>query len=276
MKVAVAQMVSGNDLNANLQQVSMLVASAAQKNVELVLLPENFAFFGGKELLTLGLAEQKKSGPIRQYLSDLASEYGLYIVAGSLPTIALNNQGEVPERNKVFSRCIVYSPAGDEVSFYDKIHLFDVEVEDSAGSYRESDSFSAGSESVVVELPKARLGLSICYDLRFPELYRQLRKLGAEIICVPAAFTYVTGKAHWQVLLQARAIETQCFILAANQGGQNTPTRSTWGHSCIVSPWGEIIDLLNSGTGLVVAELDFERLKKIRRDMPIVQHQRLN
>jgi predicted amidohydrolase len=276
MKVAVAQILSINDLNANLQQVRELVASAAKENVELILLPENFAFFGAADFFELGLAEKTKSGPIRKFLSGLARDFGLYIIAGSLPTTAANAQGQTPEKNKVFTRSIVYSPAGDEVSFYDKIHLFDVEVDDSEGNYRESDSFSAGSQAVVVKLLQHQLGLSICYDLRFPELYRELRQLGAEIMCVPAAFTYVTGRAHWQVLLRARAIETQCFILAANQGGQNTSTRSTWGHSCIVSPWGEIIGQLDFGAGLVVAELDFDRLKKIRKDMPIAEHQRLN
>ena len=275
MKVAAVQMVSGRSVEANLEAAARLIAEAADKAAELVLLPENFAYFGGRKTLALGQQEASPQGPIRQFLSRQAKMHGLVLIAGSLPTCEADAHGCQPQEGKVFTRSLVYGADGEQLGSYDKMHLFDVDVDDAQGQYRESDHYSAGDGTVLLNLPQARVGLSICYDLRFPELYRDLAVQGANILTVPAAFTQVTGEAHWQVLLRARAIENQCFVIAANQGGQHSPSRATWGHSCIISPWGELLAEVAQGEGVAVATLDFSEQKKLRAAMPALQHRRL-
>ncbi len=171
--------------------------------------------------------------------------------------------------------CLVFDPRGEMVARYDKMHLFDVQVDDRQAQYSESRSFEPGSRIVCVDAPVGRIGLSICYDLRFPELYRKLLEQGAEILTVPSAFTKVTGEAHWEVLLRARAIENQCFVLAANQGGVHNATRETWGHSMIVDPWGRVLARVESGEGVAVADIDLSALHALRSRMPIQSHRRL-
>ncbi|WP_231902115.1 carbon-nitrogen hydrolase family protein [Neptuniibacter pectenicola] len=265
VKVAVAQMVSGEVLADNLATVALLAQEAAAASVSLLLLPENFALLDSKALISLA-EEEARAGIIQKTISDLAKQYGLWIIAGSVPLLS-------PSGTKVYASCLVFDQAGVQVGRYDKVHLFDVDVDDAHSSYRESDFIEAGKQPVVVESPFGRIGLSICYDVRFPEHYQKLRALGADIIVVPSAFTYVTGEAHWEVLLRARAIETQCYVLAANQGGKHSETRSSWGHSMVVDPWGDVLALKTlMGSGLVLAEIDMATLHKRRKAMPVMQH----
>lgn len=275
MKVAALQMVSGHRVEENLETAQRLIAQAAEKQAELVLLPENFAYFGGRKTLQLGQQESSAQGAVRSFLAQQARRHQLIVIAGSLPTCEVDGKGRAPEARKVFTRSLVYGTNGEPLAAYDKIHLFDVDVADAQGQYRESDSYSPGDTPVCVAVPQATIGLSICYDLRFPELYRNLVAQGADILTVPAAFTYVTGEAHWQVLLRARAIENQCFVIAANQGGQHSESRATWGHSCIISPWGDVLAEVAQGEGVALADLDFTEQRKLRASMPAMQHRRL-
>jgi predicted amidohydrolase len=194
-------------------------------------------------------------------------------VAGSIP-IASCPADRLLDKH-VRAACLVINDCGDEVARYDKIHLFDVDVADDKGRYRESATVAAGDQVVLVDTPCGRLGLTICYDLRFAAQFHQLRQQGAEIITVPSAFTATTGAAHWQVLLRARAIETQCYIVAPNQSGRHSATRCSYGHSMIIDPWGEVLACLQAGCGVVSAEIDLEKLTAVRKGMPIQDHQRL-
>lgn len=274
LRAAAAQMCSGPDLQANLAQAEQLMAEARAAGVELLLLPENFAVFGHKNLPSV--AEPAEGvGIIGQFLADAAQRYQLWLVAGTAPYAAAAGDGTPAAAGKVYPGCSVWNPKGECVARYDKCHLFDVDVGDSVGRYRESDTFAPGDRPVVVATPWCQIGLSICYDLRFPEYFRRLAHLGASLLTVPSAFTYRTGEAHWEVLLRARAIENQCFVLAANQGGQHDAKRHTWGHSCLIDPWGRVLACrTEEGPGLVVADLDFAALREIRRQMPVFQHRR--
>ena len=264
-QVAVAQMLSGEVLSSNLDQAENLIVTAAKAGASLVVLPENFALLDSKALITLAESEAQQP-TIAPLLAALAQQHNIWIIAGSFPVLS-----PIPAR--VYARCAVFSPDKGQVAAYDKIHLFDVDVADSHGAYRESGFMAPGDGLTVVDTPLGKIGLSICYDLRFPEQYQKLRELGAEIIVVPAAFTYTTGAAHWEVLLRARAIETQCYILAPNQGGQHTPNRASWGHSMIVDAWGEVLAVREElGPGLVYADVDLEALYQRRLNMPIMQH----
>ncbi|OMH30371.1 carbon-nitrogen hydrolase family protein [Motiliproteus sp. MSK22-1] len=264
-KAAVIQMVSGADWQHNLIQAADLIAEAALQGAKLAVLPENFAVFNTSQLIERGGNEQNSQGPIRQFLSDQAKKNDLWLVGGSLPV--LSDSGK-----RVRSACFVVDSQGKEQVRYDKIHLFDVDVSDSQSAYRESDQIEPGDELIVVDTPIGRLGLSICYDLRFPGLYQALLDKGAELFCVPAAFTQVTGAAHWEILLRARAIETQCYILAADQGGRHNERRETFGHSMIIDPWGQVLGQLKKGEGVVSAEIDLQQLQTIREKMPIREH----
>ncbi|WP_286237283.1 carbon-nitrogen hydrolase family protein [Neptuniibacter halophilus] len=267
-KVAVAQMLSGTDLAQNLAQVRELTEAASVAGASMVLLPENLAMLDSRALI--GLARDESRQPkVTATLSALAAEFGIWLVAGSVPLLCQRDGCE----DKVFASCLVYDDQGREQARYDKIHLFDVDVADAHAAYRESDFIQHGDTLKVVDTPLGRLGLTICYDLRFPEQFQRLREMGAELISVPAAFTYVTGEAHWEVLLRARAIETQCYLLAPNQGGEHTPTRSSWGHSMIVDAWGEVLaERSEAGPGLVFAEIDLKALERRRQAMPVQLH----
>ncbi|MCP4597268.1 carbon-nitrogen hydrolase family protein [Neptuniibacter sp.] len=268
-KVAVAQMLSGEDLEENLQQAGFLAEEAVEQSADLLLLPENFAMLDSKALITLAKTEQE-SGKIQEFIANLAKQHGLWVIAGSVPLLCAEaDSGE----EKVYASCLVYDDQGQLQARYDKIHLFDVDVADAHSSYRESDFIQHGKDLVVVSTPFGNIGLSICYDLRFPEQFQKLRNMGAEILTVPSAFTYVTGQAHWEVLLRSRAIENQCYVLAANQGGQHSKSRQSWGHSMIVDPWGEVIEEREQpGPGLVVADVDLNLLHEKRKAMPVQQH----
>jgi len=266
-RVAVIQMVSGADWRANLEHAAALIADAAAAGAQLALLPENFAVFDAAQLLERGASETSVAGPIRRFVAAQARRHGLWLVAGSLPILSADGR-------RVRAACLVVDASGTEVARYDKLHLFDVDVADAQAAYRESEKIEPGERLVLVDTPVGRLGLSICYDLRFPDLYQALAAAGAELIAVPAAFTQVTGAAHWEVLLRARAIETQCYLLAANQGGVHNARRETFGHSLVVDPWGRVLGCQARGEGVVCADLDRALLGELRGNMPLRQHRR--
>lgn len=267
-KVALIQMVSSHLVTDNLASAAALMQQARQQGAQLVVLPENFALLhtqGMRPLAEQGLDE------VVQFLCQQASELGIWIVAGSLP-MAHTETGNPVVSPKVRSVCLVIDALGDIRARYDKIHLFDVDVADAAGQYRESDAGDPGDQLVVVDTPVGTLGLTICYDLRFPEQFQRLRAAGAELITVPSAFTYVTGEAHWEALLRARAIENQVYVLGCNQGGQHSETRYTWGHSMVVDAWGRVVSDTELGEALVFAEIDLDAVRDVRKKMPVVTH----
>ncbi|MFI8745378.1 carbon-nitrogen hydrolase family protein [Pseudomonas sp. NPDC077186] len=270
MTFAVIQMVSQDDVLANLTQARQLLEQAAAGGARLAVLPENFAAMGRRDLAALGRAEALGQGPILPWLRQAARDLELWIVAGTLPL----PPDEAPEA-KPHACSLLIDDAGQRVARYDKLHLFDVEVADNRGSYRESDDFAHGQRIVVADTPVGRLGLSVCYDLRFPELYGALRQAGAELISAPSAFTAVTGAAHWQVLVRARAIETQCYVLAAGQGGEHPGPRQTFGHSAIVDPWGRVLAEQDQGQAVLLASRDGAEQAAIRQRMPVQAHRRI-
>lgn len=269
MTLAVIQMVSQADVLANLAQARQLLEQAAAQGARLAVLPENFAAMGRSDQAALGRAEAQGEGVILPWLQQTTRDLGLWLVAGTLP-LPPDDQPQA----KPHACSLLIDAQGQRVARYDKLHLFDVDVSDSHGRYRESDDYAFGSRVVVADTPVGRLGLSVCYDLRFPELFSALRAAGAELISVPAAFTAVTGAAHWQVLTRARAIETQCYVLAAGQGGAHPGGRETFGHSAIVDAWGRVLGELPQGAGIVLAERDGGEQGAIRQRMPVVRHKR--
>ncbi|WP_461538086.1 carbon-nitrogen hydrolase family protein [Spongorhabdus nitratireducens] len=260
-KAAVVQMCSGTGIGANLKQASLQIGFAAKKGARLVVLPEMFAAIGG-DAARFGPAASSE----RQLMAELAKQHGIWLIAGTLPCCTPKDSG-IPG-DKAWASCFVYDPSGNEVVRYDKIHLFDAEVTDGKKQYRESDHYRPGYDPVVFDTPFGRVGLAICFDLRFPELFRELRQLGAEVICVPAAFTKVTGEAHWEVLLRARAIENQCWVLGANQSGKHEEGRETWGHSMIVSPWGDTKVLSDFSPGVLFQTINLTQVEQLRKKMP--------
>lgn len=279
-KAAVVQMVSSGDVRANLRAAGRLIAQAHEQGAGLILLPENFAVLDGGPLSQFAEVQGDEQGLLQGFLQQQARQAGVWLIAGSMPLSTrppvAGEASAVPvPGGRVRPACLVFDPQGHMVARYDKMHLFDVQVEDRQAQYSESRSFEPGSRVECIDTPMGRIGLSICYDLRFPELYRKLLEKGAEILTVPSAFTKVTGEAHWEVLLRARAIENQCFVLAANQGGVHNATRETWGHSMIVDPWGRVLARVESGEGIAVADIDLSALHALRGRMPIQSHRRL-
>ena len=269
MTFAVIQMVSQNDVMGNLAQARRLLEQAAQGGARLAVLPENFAAMGRRDVAQIGRAEAFGQGPILPWLKQAARDLKLWIVAGTLPL----PPGVRPE-GKVTACSLLIDEDGEQAARYDKLHLFDVDVADARGRYRESDDYAQGNDVVVVDTPIGRLGLSVCYDLRFPELYTALREAGAELITAPSAFTAVTGAAHWDILIRARAIETQCYMLAAAQGGVHPGPRETYGHAAIVDPWGRVLAQQAQGEAVLLAERDSDEQASIRARMPVSSHRR--
>ena len=269
MSLAVIQMVSQSDVLANLGQARRLLEQAAEGGAQLAVLPENFAAMGRRDIAEIGRAEALGQGPILPWLKQTARDLNLWIVAGTLPLPPANQ----PDA-KVNACSLLISADGEQVARYDKLHLFDVDVSDSRGRYRESDDYAPGEHVVVADTPVGKLGLTVCYDLRFPELYSELRSAGAELITAPSAFTAVTGQAHWEVLIRARAIETQCYILASAQGGVHPGPRETWGQAAIIDPWGRVLAEKAQGEGVLLAERDSAEQASIRARMPVVNHRR--
>ncbi|ASJ25032.1 carbon-nitrogen hydrolase family protein [Laribacter hongkongensis] len=260
-RVAVVQMVSGHVVADNLERARLRVLEAARGGAALVVLPEYFALMGLADTDKLAVAEAFGHGPMQGAVAQMAREAGVWLVAGTLP-LAGQNPGRV--RNS----CLVFSPAGECVARYDKIHLFG--FSGLGERYCESDTIEPGDTPVAVDTPLGRLGLSVCYDLRFPELYRHLGEMTALVL--PAAFTAVTGEAHWEVLLRARAIENQCYAIAAAQGGVHSSGRRTHGHSMIIDPWGRIVAELPEGEGVLWADLDPALLASVRNRLPALRH----
>ena len=262
--MAAVQMVSGPEVGANLAEADRLLARAAGEGARLVALPEFFPIMGRRETDKLGACEPLGSGPIQQFLSERARRLGIWIVGGSVPL-----QGR--SQDKVLNSSLVYDDAGRLVARYDKIHLFGFDSGDER--YVEANTIEPGSEVVTVDTPFGRLGLSVCYDLRFPELYRRMPPV--DVILVPSAFTVTTGRAHWEILLRARAIENQAYVLAPAQGGRHPSGRETHGDTMIVDPWGVILARLPSGPGVVSAEIDRARIATVRASLPALEHRTL-
>jgi deaminated glutathione amidase len=270
MKVAAVQMVSAPEWPRNRDAAARLIAQAAAAGAELVLLPEYFCVMGRKDTDKLALAEVagdvSASGPIQQFLSAQARQHGLWLVGGTLPV-------QTDNRSQVLNRCGVWRPDGQMHARYDKIHLF--AFDNGHESYDEGRTLLAGQQPVALQAGALRVGLSICYDLRFPELYRALMQPPCDLLCVPAAFTHTTGQAHWELLLRARAVENQCYVLASAQGGTHDNGRRTWGHSMVVDPWGVVLDVLPEGEGVVMADIDAARIQQVRTQLPALAHRRL-
>jgi nitrilase len=267
-KVAAIQMATSPNVSANLLEAERLISEAVEGGAGLVVLPENFAFMGEHDREMVTLSEEAYDGPLQNFLSQMAKRYAIWLVGGTIPLRASRG-------GKVRAACLVFDDQGNQVARYDKIHLFDVHLVETDERYVESSTIEPGNETVVVETPFGKLGVSVCYDLRFPELYRQLLDKGAEIFVVPAAFTAMTGKAHWEPLVRARAIENLAFVVAAAQGGYHVNGRETHGHSMIVDPWGTVLAQVPRGTGHVSVALDREYQKTIRRTFPTIEHRRL-
>lgn len=266
-RVAAIQMASGPNVEANLDEAGRLIEQAVEAGAELVGLPENFGLIGMHERDKLAHAEAEGEGPMQDFLSRTARRHGIWLVGGTVPLAT-------PAGDRIRQSLLMYDPDGRQVARYDKMHLFDVRLE-GGETYRESSTIEPGDTPAAVDTPLGRIGLTICYDLRFPELYRHLMEDGASILLVPSAFTKVTGRAHWEPLLRARAIENLAWVIAPAQGGYHANKRETWGHTMIVDPWGAVMAEQESGSGAVVADLDPDRLANTRRNFPVLGHRRL-
>ena len=270
MKIAALQMVSGQSLEANLDAARRLIAQAATEGARLVALPEYFCFMGRSDADKLDIAEAPGRGPIQRVLAEAAAAHGVWVIGGTLPMAS-------PDPRRVLNSCCVFAPDGALAARYDKIHLFRFERASGGTreSYDESRTILAGDAPVACDALGLRVGLSVCYDLRFPELYRRLAQPPCDLLCVPSAFTYTTGQAHWELLLRARAVENQCYVIAPAQGGRHENGRRTWGHSMIVDPWGEVLAVRPEGEGVVLADLDPARIAEVRAQLPALSHRRL-
>lgn len=268
-RIAAVQMTSLASVEANLATARQLLERARASGVTLAALPENFAIMGRNESEKLEVAEPMGEGPIQAFLSRTARELGLWIIGGTIPVRAENDPG------RVAAACLVFDDAGRCAARYDKIHLFDVDLPDRDERYRESATIAAGSRPVVVSTPVGRVGLAVCYDVRFPELFRILLSQGAEILSLPSAFTAPTGRAHWELLVRARAVENLCYVLAPAQSGMHENGRETWGESMVVDPWGHVLDRVAApGPGLAVGAVDRTMQQDVRSRFPSVSHRR--
>lgn len=265
MKIAALQMVSTPDVARNLDAAAELIDEAARGGALLVALPEYFCLLGRRDTDKLAVAEDDGTGPIQQMLAASARRARVWVVGGTLPMRTADPQ-------RVRNSCCAYAPDGSRVARYDKIHLFDVDLPGGREGYRESANAKPGAEPVLVDTPAGRLGLTVCYDLRFPELFRQLVSEGAEIFSVPSAFTSPTGRAHWETLLRARAIENLCFVIAAAQSGVHDSNRETYGDTLIVDHWGRVLARQPRGSGVVTAALDKAGQQETRETFPALKH----
>ncbi|GHF82931.1 carbon-nitrogen hydrolase family protein [Thalassotalea marina] len=266
IKLSAIQLSSSPNVQDNLATIERLMSQLPFAEQHIVVLPECCLFFGGTDRAQLDLAKQDATtNELKTGLSKLAKQYNVTLVAGSIPQY-------IEQQDKFYNTCCVFSGSGELLTQYHKMHLFDVDVNDSEKQYRESRYTEKGTSAITKTLDSLTLGLSICYDLRFPELYRHLTTLGAQVITVPAAFTKVTGKAHWLPLLQARAIENQVYIVAAGQYGVHDNGRETWGQSVIINPWGEVLSEITQGVGTISADFDLDTLQSVRQAIPVAQH----
>lgn len=264
-RIAAIQMVSGPDVDRNLAEADRLLGEAAAAGARLAVLPEYFPLITGDETAKVRIREQEGDGPLQNFLRDAARRHKLWLIGGSCPM-------EAGSPDKVKNSTLVFDDAGRRVARYDKVHLFGFRKGEEC--YDESATIEAGNEVVAFDGPCGQIGLSICYDLRFPELFRAMGEV--DLIVLPAAFTYTTGQAHWEVLLRARAIENQCYVLASAQGGRHPSGRRTWGDSMIIDPWGEVLARLPEGPGVVVADLDPARIADVRASLPALRHRKIS
>ncbi len=267
MRLAIVQMNSGSVPETNLARLAGLLEQAVDKGTQLAVLPENFALMSENQAQRCALAEEDANGPIQAAVADLAQQHGVWIIAGTIPIRSSDPQ-------RPFASCCVYDASGERVGRYDKIHLFDVRLPDGSEAYSESSYTTPGDQPCVVTTPWGKLGLAVCYDLRFPELFRAMSADGLDLITLPAAFTVATGRAHWQSLLRARAIENQCFVAAAAQTGQHSDSRSTWGHSMVLDGWGRILTDLGDTIGVSCVDIDMDAMSTMRRQFPSLRHRR--
>lgn len=266
-RVAAVQMASGPNVEANLDRAGQLIRSAADEGARVIALPENFGLIGARDTDKLDHAEADGSGPMQDFLAATAARYGVWLAGGTVPIATADG-------SRVRQALCVFDDQGHRVARYDKMHLFDVHLANGE-IYRESATIEPGPEPVVVDSPVGRLGLAICYDLRFPEFFRRLSEWGAEVFVVPSAFTKATGRAHWDILVRARAVENLAFAIAPAQGGYHYNERETWGHAMIVDPWGTVLAERERNTGVVAADLDPQMLVRTRENFPAIQHRRL-
>lgn len=268
MKVGAIQMATGMNVTANLHEAERLIKAAKAAGAELIVLPENFAFMGKRDQDQLALREEDGDGPLQAFLSRVARQQSVWLVGGTIPMVAT-------DASKVRAACLVYDDKGRRVGRYDKVHLFDVCLPGGEERYQESATIEAGSRVLVLDSPFGRMGVAVCYDLRFPEIFRRMLDEGMEILVIPAAFTAITGKAHWETLVRARAIENLAYVVAAAQGGFHINGRETHGHSMIVDPWGTVLGQLPRGSGFICSDLDDEYQNSVRRNFPTIEHRRL-
>lgn len=267
-RVAAVQMATGPNVNANLLEAERLIHEAADNGAGLVVLPENFAFMGKRDQDLLNLREQDGDGPLQEFLAETAARHGVWLVGGTIPLCA-------SDPNHVRAACLVLDEQGQRRARYDKMHLFDVSLPGAGERYEESSTIEPGDQTLVLETPFGRLGVAVCYDLRFPEIFREMLDHDMEILALPASFTAITGKAHWETLVRARAIENLVYVIAAGQGGYHINGRETHGHSMIVDPWGAVLAQLPSGTGCICCPLDEDFQADLRRNFPAIEHRRL-
>jgi len=260
-KVAGIQMASSPQVSSNLIEAERLIALAVEQGAKIVVLPEYFCIMGTKDIDKVAVREKAGDGPIQRFLAKMAREYEIWLIGGTVP-LACNYP------NKVRNSCLVYNDKGEQVARYDKIHLFGLDL--GVEHYHEEKTIESGDTVVVVDTPYGKIGLSICYDLRFPELYRAMGEV--DIIVIPSAFTETTGKAHWESLIRARAIENLCYVIAPAQGGYHLSGRETHGNSMIVDPWGVILDRLPRGSGVVIANINREYQAGLRNSLPALKH----
>ena len=268
-RVAAVQMVSVADVEQNLKAAADLIASAVATGAKIVVLPENFAVLSADAQAKVKVAEPEDGGPMQQFLADQARQHGIYLVGGTIPL-------QAEQSGKVRAACLTYGPDGSLQGRYDKVHLFDVALSGGNESYNESATIEGGDRTCVIDTPWGKLGIAICYDIRFPELFRHLMKQQVNMIALPSAFTATTGRAHWEILVRARAIENQCFLIAPDQASGRDSKRPTWGHSMVVSPWGEVLaELEEQGSGVATTEIDLQGQEQLRNRFPALQHCRV-
>lgn len=265
IKVAAIQMISGPDVAPNLVTAGRLIAEAAAAGAQLVALPEYFPLIGASDADRLTAREVDGAGPMQEFLADTAAKHGIWLVGGSIPLMA-------DDPTKLRNTCLVFDPQGKRVARYDKIHLFGFTK--GKESYDEAATIERGNQVITFDSPLARIGIAICYDLRFPELFREMaqRSNPIDLLVLPAAFTETTGRAHWELLLRARAVENQCYVLAAAQGGKHPTGRITHGNSMVIDPWGDVIARMDKGEGVVIAELNRQKLVDTRTSLPALKH----
>lgn len=268
-RVAAIQMASGPKVNANLLEAKRLIEQAVDAGAGLVVLPENFIQMGVKESDKLKIQEQPGDGPLQSFLAEQAKQHKIWLVGGTIP-IATDDP------DKFFASSLLFNDKGELEARYDKVHLFDVHISESNENYNESETIKSGHDVMVADTPFGKLGLAICYDLRFPGFFRQMLDEGVEILSLPSAFTAITGKAHWDILVRARAIENLSFVIAAAQGGFHVNGRETYGDSMIVDPWGTVLDRKLRGSGIVVADIDLERQREMRNSFPVLEHRKIS